>query len=461
MRPVAHPRRIAAVAVLFASLIRGPALAQTPLTLQQAIAQALDRYPAVRAAAEQASAADAALALARTAYLPRADLLWQANHGTRNNITSILLPQSVISNITGPVLPESAASAWNSVAGALVAWEPIDFGSRAATVRAADASRTAATAAVALTRLQVGAATADAFLAVIAADEAVRSARAGVERARVLFDVVDARARAGLRPGADAARARAEVAVAESAQARAEQSAAVARAELARWVGTTPEQIDIVSAAYLQPPPAGPPGPALESHPLVQAQAARLTSAEATAEASARAYAPRLFVEGTTYARGSGFQPDGTAGGLNGFDLTARNWAAGVNVTFPLFDLAADRARHAGDVARQREAAARYEQARQDLTGDRLKAQAALDAARRVASLTPTALDAARTAEQQARARYDAGLGTLAEVAETERLLTDADAGNAVAILEVWRAQLAAAAAAGDLTAVLNAVGGR
>jgi outer membrane protein TolC len=102
-------------------------------------------------------------------------------------------------------------------------------------VRAADAARQAASADESLTRLQVGTATADAYLTVLAADEAVRAATAGVERARVIFDVVNARAEAGLRPGAEASRARAEVAAAESARARVEQAAAVARVELARW----------------------------------------------------------------------------------------------------------------------------------------------------------------------------------------------------------------------------------
>ena len=73
-------------------------------------------------------------------------------------------------------------------------------------------------------------------------------------------------------------------------------------------------------------------------------------------------------------------------------------------------------------------------------------------------------VDAARAAEEQAAARYRGGLGTIADVADTERLLTDAEISHAVAVLSVWRAQLSLAAASGDLGPILSArpaAGGR
>ena len=75
----------------------GPAAAQqAPLTLEQAVNQALDKYPAVRASIEQVSAAAAGINLARTVYLPRADFVGQMNRATRNNVFGLLLPQPVI-----------------------------------------------------------------------------------------------------------------------------------------------------------------------------------------------------------------------------------------------------------------------------------------------------------------------------------------------------------------------------
>jgi outer membrane protein TolC len=79
-----------------------------------------------------------------------------------------------------------------------------------------------------------------------------------------------------------------------------------------------------------------------------------------------------------------------------------------------------------------------------------------MDGARRVAENTPVQLQAARVLEQQSRARYDAGLATIVEVADSQRLLLQAEVGDAVARLGVWRAMLADAAAKGDLSELLK-----
>lgn len=86
------------------------------------------------------------------------------------------------------------------------------------------------------------------------------------------------------------------------------------------------------------------------------------------------------------------------------------------------------------------------------------KARAALEGARRIARNTPVELQAARTGEQQATARYKSGLGSIAELAEAERILTQAEVDDALARLGIWRALLGVAAAGGDLSPFLDQV---
>ena len=89
-------------------------------TLGQAIQYAVDHYPTVRAALEQVNASAAGVDVARAAYLPRLDSLWQSNRATANNVTGQLLPQSVLPALSGPVLPAASGdSVWGSAAGAL------------------------------------------------------------------------------------------------------------------------------------------------------------------------------------------------------------------------------------------------------------------------------------------------------------------------------------------------------
>ena len=57
-----------------------------PLSLYDAIQLALKNYPAIKESRARAQAADEGIGVARTAYLPRLDMLWQENRATRNNV---------------------------------------------------------------------------------------------------------------------------------------------------------------------------------------------------------------------------------------------------------------------------------------------------------------------------------------------------------------------------------------
>ena len=80
------------------------------------------------------------------------------------------------------------------------------------------------------------------------------------------------------------------------------------------------------------------------------------------------------------------------------------------------------------------------------------------ETARKIAANTPVQLKAAQDAHAQARARYDAGLGTLTEVAEAQRLLAQAEIDDALARLAVWRTLAAASRVQGDLQPFLHLV---
>src|SRR6266571_3792706 len=108
------------------------------LTIGQAVEGALKNYPSIRVSQEEINRAAAGIQLARTAYLPRIDMLAQANRATRNNVFGLLLPQSTIPSMSGPVLgTNNFGTAWGSAIGTLVTWEPFDFGLRKSSVTSA------------------------------------------------------------------------------------------------------------------------------------------------------------------------------------------------------------------------------------------------------------------------------------------------------------------------------------
>src|SRR3984893_8439642 len=157
---------------------------QTPLTITAAVERAVRNYPSIQVSEEQINAAAAGIQLARTAFLPRVDATAQLNRAPRNNIFGMLLPQSVIPSISGPVLgSNNFGTAWGSAIGGLVTWEPFDFGLREANVAVTSAARNQSEAVLKRTQFDVAVSALSAYLTLAAAQETVRAAQAGVDRA--------------------------------------------------------------------------------------------------------------------------------------------------------------------------------------------------------------------------------------------------------------------------------------
>ena len=433
--------------------------ARKALTLEEAVDFALKNYPAVRASLERVKAAQAGVGLARTNYLPRADLVWQTNRATDNNITGLILPQSIIAPISGPVPMETSnRSAWGSAAGLLFSWEPFDFGYRGAKVGAARAARDQATAEASLTRLDVAVGTVNAYLTVLAAQRTAHAAEADLQRRETFDKAVRVLVDNQLRAGADRSRADAELARARVNLARAQQQEKISVAALTDILGMPDTLVEVQERALFVAPPEGSPASTpITSNPIAEVQRARVEEAQAQVHILDRSYYPKFYFQSSVYGRGSGWDPAGNfEGGTAGLGPDRANWAAGLTVTFPVFDIFAIRSRKAVESANERAEAARYDQDLQDLTGQLRKAQASLEGARKVAENTPVELDAARNTETQERSRYQAGLATLVEVADAQSLLVQAETDDALARLAVWQNLAAVAASQGDLQPFLQ-----
>lgn len=442
---------------------QAPSGAGTSLTLGEALRHALAHYPSVRAAIEEVGATRAGVDVARAAFLPRLDSVWQTNRATVNNVTGALFPQSTVLPISGPPLPTvSGRSVWGSAAGALFSWEPLDFGLRQAGVLSAEAAVTRARAGEELTRLEVQGAVGEAFLAVAVAQRAVIAAQADVDRRVVLARVARVLVESELRAGAEASRAEAERAAASTRLAQARQGLALAQVTLWRVLGPGLARPAVQAEALFTTVPArasSPQGQAA-THPLALVREAAVAEARAREDAVAKAFAPRLFLQSSVFARGSGADPSGVLrGGADGLGLERANWAAGLQVVFPnVFDRPSLKARQAAAAATTRAEIARLDEAAGLVTSRQQAAAAMVEAARAVAAETPTLLDAARQTEAQARARYEAGLTGIVEVAEAQNLLAQAEVQHQIARADVWRAELAEAIAHGSMESFLALV---
>ncbi len=448
-----------AIPLLFAAAMLPAQSGPGALTLAQVIENAKAHYPAIRAAQAQQQAAIGAVGLARTAYLPHADVLWQTNRATANNIYGLLLPQSVIPNISGPVIAaDNTRSAWSSGAGALVNWQPFDFGVRRARVEAAQRGTEAAAHATAQTILDVTASAASAFFDLAAAQQLVAVAEANLKRyeafARAVHVLVDNQ----LRPGADASQADAQLAQARNQLIQAQTQQAVRRAALAQFLGVPGDQVSIDAAALLGGvPDADVASKPAAAHPAALEESALSLQQIAQKRLLDRSYVPAVSTLGAVSGRGAGTALNGNfPGGTSGLAPDTLNWALGVQVTFSAFDFFGLHQQKKIQDARIEAEHARYDLSLANVSTAVEQARATLSGARQIAANTPAELAAAQASEQQQQARYRSALATVVDVSAAEGVLAQAEADDAIARLGVWRAELGVAAAQGDLQPFLQ-----
>ncbi len=411
------------------------------VTMTEVVQSALRDYPLIHVTQEELNASVANIRLARTAYLPRVDGLVQVNRATRNNVFGSTLPQSTLPSISGPVIgSNNGGSVWGSATGLLISWQPFDFGLRHANVETARSARDKADAASQRSQLEVATAAADSFLTLIAAGQTDQ-----------------------LRPGADESRIEAERAMAKTQLVYAEQARETERATLAKFLSRADNAGTILDAARLldELPPVGEEELPFHSaeHPVMAEQRAAVAQSSAQLHATERSWVPQFNLEGAAYARGTGAEANGQRlPGANGLAPHVQNYAVGVNITFPFMDFASIHAREAAQSATLRADKASEQLSDKTLQEQFSRAKATLHAAREIAANTPVEVRSAHMAFDQARARYQAGLAAIDDVAQAQRLVVQAEIDDSIARLNVWRAVLQIEAARGDIQPFLQAV---
>jgi len=441
-------RRLGVLALAFSVTETRAQPSRTSITLDEAVAFALAHHPRMRSVAAQVDAAHSRVDEARTTELPGLGVSAEINRSTGNTVPGAFFPLTGFPTISGA--PRGRAFDGGAFQTGVSLWSTWDVTSvleEAARVDLALAGASEARAETSVQRLEIAYGAADAFLALLQAREGVKAARAGVDRARVFATVVKSLVAQDLRPGVDAARADAELALAETDLARAEQFEMERRAAFVRALGDP--------SSRLEPALGAPPGAVddpgrsqnVAEHPSVRAaDAATLRSARAEGVVKLE-YLPRVQILGAIWLRGSGIY----GSPADGIVPDVPNWAAGATVSWSVLDIPGVEARARAARAEHEGAVARRDETVLAVASEMQSATAALRGAVNVARTTPTALVSARQAEQQALARYRSALAQAVEVADAERLLTQAEVNDALARLQVLRAELLVARAEGDL----------
>jgi outer membrane protein len=428
------------------------------LTLQAALARALERHPRLRSESALLSQSARQVDLARTGYLPSIDLSAELERGTGNVLRGALFSMRGIPAVSGPPTGRDLDSgAFGSAVGAGASWDALGVISRMAAVDEALKSEARAQAATQVARLDVAFLAADRFLDVVARQETVKAARANVDRARVLETIVHTLSQKELRPEADDSRAKAERALAETLLIRAAEAEEIATAGLAEALGAPGERFTIDAGAIIRSTPDPSAEGSIDANPRLSESEAAIDVAAQRKIGASLTYLPRLDLVTALWLRGTGLTSGALASSpAGGLVPDTPNWAAGLVLTWPALDLLIARSRTRVAEAGVEIETAKREEVRQTLATELERAKAEVDGAKKAAQNTPIALDAARAAERQATARYQAGLASVVEVADAQRLLAQAEIDDAIARVLVHRARLHLAYAIGDLGPFLD-----
>lgn len=438
------------------------------LTLVGAVQLAEQYYPRVLQQQAEVRAAKRSITLQKIReYNPDSMLSYQDVAASHNRLTQTLFSTSVLPSTPGPG-PEKVTMNGNAFSGAgfIIDWSPIDFGLHKAMIDRTKADYSLSTSTYDVTLLNTSVQAALAFLDALVMHEQVAVAEANVQRFAEFSNVVHAQVSAGLQAGADASLADAQLANARNDLIRANLNDELAHAALAYAVGRSGEKVEIEPGGIvkvLEPPNEQKTAPVFANHPLALQGKAIVSTRLASKKILDKEYYPKFRWLGGVNLRGSTFmnnRGDVDAPGVSGIFPVIPNWNVGLMIDLPFLDVLRINAEKKVVLERISAAQQSYELVIQGLKRDDVQARATVKAAVALALNMPVQVDAASLAAKQAQARYEAGLATVAQVAEANQILADSRVKAVVANVGVWRALLNVANIHGDLQPFLRAADG-
>jgi outer membrane protein len=430
-RTSARAGHIAALLVLWAAPLRADELpAEAPiqpqaarvLTLSEAVQTARTHQPMLRAAQANTRLAESERDAARAPLLPQ---LVGTGLYQRTTANFVARPGSVPKQFTSgssamrAPQPNTTYNWWSL--GATLSQSIFDYGlQRSLALEKAEAR--AAGADEKAQMLLVDAQVREAFFAAQAARAIVGVARAALANNERHREQIEAFVQVGTRPEIDLAQARVDAANARVALIQSENGYQLARLRLNQAMGVEGDLTYDVDGHGL--PERG--EESLPSDELLRrAQAARadlqaleqrVGARQQGLQAARAGYAPSLGASATVTDQGQ--QLD---------DLTW-NWNAGLLLTWPLFDGARTQAEIRGAQAQRAGAEAERDILRQSIRVQVEEARLNVLGARAVLEASEQALTSARERFALAEGRYEAGVGSMIELADAQLGLTQAEA---------------------------------
>jgi outer membrane protein TolC len=426
-----------------------PAWSQAPLTLAEAVKTALDKHPSIQAATAQVAAASARIEQARSGYWPK--LNYQESFARSNNpvfVFSSLLTQHQFGIENFEIGRLNRPDFLNNFQSLLSVEQTVfDAGQTRSQTRSAELGKSIAGEQQRAAEMNVIAGVVRAYYgaalaaeALKAAEDAVRSAEADLERAQAV------RA-AGMATDADVLSIRVHLAAMQEQRIRRSYELDVARAALNEALGL-PLDTRHQLATTLEPLP-GVSEPLADYEKRAAAHRPELRQAQLAAElaetrasAARAAYWPQVSVRGAFEADRQRF-----------IDRGGANWFVGATMRWNLFNGFATQAGVAEAAHTLRGAQAELERAEAGVRLQVRKAHADLQAAQERIAVAEAAVAQAEESLRITKNRYQAGMSTVTDLLRNETAVLEAKLRRLAAIHDQRLAAVWLELAAGTLSA--------
>jgi outer membrane protein len=438
-------------------------IAQNPsdtlIKLKDAVLLAEQHYHLLKAGKYEADAANENVNVVKYSRLPAFDATYQADIATANNLTGMFYPNGILPISGPPSSNNNYNPATGSAASILLNWQAITFGQRNAQINVSIAEANSKNLEWKQELFMHKINVISDYLDVLLSIDVVHIQQQNIHRVETNLTQSRTLAISGIRPGVDTA-----LFLSELSKAKIDFLNAQKQLQTQQWLLAQLIVVDALpvpsDANFLNKLPVMVAGSdtSFLNHPLIQYSQSQFALSKSREQLLKKSYLPKLNVWGTSFARGSGFQPNQPIKTWDGLSFNRYNYGAGVQLAFPIMKY--------GEVKRQlqqqgfisKASEERLEENKEILTAQQRIANTTFESSIAIAAETQQQLKSGQYAFTAMQIRYNTGLVNFSDLIQAQYNLLKAELDLKKAYWDAWKALLLLAAVKGDENIFLNEI---
>ncbi|HET6254126.1 MAG TPA: TolC family protein [Puia sp.] len=438
---------------------------QRNYSLSEYIDSAESHLPVLLQKKALVDAARAGITDARHTFLPNSYIGDEASVGTDNSLPGSYLSFGIIPSTSSGVRPSNTyQSAIGNIGFLYNQFELLDFGLKKATIRHADAYADLSQADLERERYMVKWQVGKLYLDILKNKFQLGIDSENVSRYEILYKVIQAVTRSGIKPGADSALAMAELSRTRITYNQTQGEIRQLQQQLSYLTGIPANDV-LIDTSRTQGYISGMgtltriQDTAGSFNPLTDYYNKQKLLYEQTEDLVRKSFLPRVLLTGVVWGRGSSLDyQDNFKSAASGLSYQRFNYMAGLTLEYDLFDVVHRRDKEA--IARNNTVAAGYDLQQQQLSVLNIgnKAGEAIRTAVQNLAEIPIQIGAAHAAFDQKTAQYKAGIINLVDLTDASFVLYRSESDYVQTLSDWLLANLDKSAAAGSLDLFIQSI---